>query len=250
MYRKKIKINLLVHDLKSPLAVVETGIRTLLEKPEKHGPISENQQKILKRTLRNTQNAQSIVNDLLELGRAEAGIFLFQTVPLSALMLQMLFELFDLMDSDVSEDLKACTDLSSLKAVLSKSGIVLHLDERLWHHPYRLDEAKVKQILRNLLSNALKYRKTAVVITVDCKQDHLFLSVTDDGEGIPSAYHQKIFESYFQLESNNAGCVRGCGLGLAGVKVLVEDLGGKLALISEKGKGTQFAVELPLPGLA
>lgn len=247
MYHKKIKINLIVHDLKSPLAVVETGVRSLLEKPEKYGVLTESQQKILKRTLRNVRSAQALVNDVLELGKSEAGIVALKKIHLSDLMMQMLLELFDYVDGDISDNLRGCTDLTNLKAILKKSGIVLDLDERFWNRELLLDQTKIKQILRNLLNNALKYRKTSVELKIDIKENHLFLAVIDDGDGIPAAYHKKIFESYFQLESKAAGFVRGDGLGLAGVKVLVEDLGGKLSLISEKGKGTQFVVELPFP---
>jgi signal transduction histidine kinase len=67
-----------------------------------------------------------------------------------------------------------------------------------------------------------------------------------EGEGIPSAYHQKIFECYFQMDSERDHCVRGHGLGLAGVLILVEDLGGQLFLESDVGKGARFLVEVPL----
>ncbi|UCD32210.1 MAG: ATP-binding protein, partial [Desulfobacterales bacterium] len=103
-----------------------------------------------------------------------------------------------------------------------------------------------KQILRNLLSNALKFRKSLVEIGIDVKDDHLVLSVKDDGEGIPSEYHKKIFESYFYLESKEESVIRGSGLGLAGVMVLVEDLGGRLFLESAAGQGATFSVKVPL----
>ena len=64
--------------------------------------------------------------------------------------------------------------------------------------------------------------------------------------GIPSDYHKKIFESYFQLESNFKGVRRGFGVGLAGVLFLVEDMGGTLDLVSEVGEGAEFLVNLPL----
>jgi signal transduction histidine kinase len=128
-----------------------------------------------------------------------------------------------------------------------KTGLVLLIDEGLWSQEICLDEAKIRQILRNLLNNALKYRKSFVEVKVIEKNDHLVLSVKDDGEGIPSVFHTKIFESYFQLEAKNGTPIRGSGLGLAGVMILVEDLGGKLFLESEEGKGAEFSLELPLP---
>jgi signal transduction histidine kinase len=69
--------------------------------------------------------------------------------------------------------------------------------------------------------------------------------VKDDGEGIPADYHQRIFECYFQMDAKNSSCVRGHGLGLAGVQVLLEDMGGQLFLESDLGKGATFFVKIP-----
>ncbi|MEE8553794.1 MAG: sensor histidine kinase [Desulfobacterales bacterium] len=247
MDREKIKIDLLIHDLKVPLAIVESGITLLLEKPEKYGPLTAKQKKVLIRTLRNTKVTQTLVNDALELGKSREGIVNLTSFSLSNLFEETLIELFDLVDINTSERIKTCTELSELKEILSENGLALIIDEGLWSQDVCLDEAKIKQILRNLLNNALKYRKSIVEIKVDKKDDHLFLSVKDDGEGIPSVFHKKIFESYFQLEAKNGAPIRGSGLGLAGVLILVEDLGGKLFLESEEGEGADFSLELPLP---
>ena len=74
----------------------------------------------------------------------------------------------------------------------------------------------------------------------------LMISVCDDGQGIPSSYHQTIFECYFQMDQQKDYCVRGHGLGLAGVMVLVEDMGGELVLQSDLGKGAKFSVKVPI----
>ena len=85
-------------------------------------------------------------------------------------------------------------------------------------------------------------------LRIDRTNTAVVISVKDDGEGIPAAYHKKIFECYFQMDPDSKGScsVRGHGLGLAGVMVLVEDLGGKLFLDSDVGLGTRFLVKLPL----
>ena len=218
-----------------------------MQKPEKYGPLTAKQKKVLIRTLRNTRVTQALVNDALELGKSREGIVNLTSFSLSSLFKNTLIELFDLVDSNTSERIKACTELSELKEILAANGLVLIINEELWSQEVSLDEAKVKQILRNLVNNALKYRKNFVEMKVDKKDDHLFLSVKDDGEGIPPIFHKKIFESYFQLEAKNGAPIRGSGLGLAGVMILVEDLGGKLFLESEEGEGAEFSIELPLP---
>lgn len=246
MSRERIKIDILIHDLKVPLAVIEAGAASLLKRPEKYGPLTEKQKKVLIRVLRNTKATQMLVNDVLELGRSTEGIVSLTNFRVSNLIEQAFVELFDLTDSGASERIMNCTDLPLLRDVLKKQGVMLCIDEALWYQEVVLDEAKIKQILRNLLSNALKYRKSMVELEFDKKDDYLLFSVKDDGEGIPSAYHEKIFECYFQMDATNICSVRGHGLGLAGVMVLVEDMNGKLLLESEEGKGAKFLVELPL----
>jgi len=246
MDRKRIKIDLLIHDLKVPLAVVESGITLLLQRPEKYGSLTTKQEKVLNRILRNTRSTQVLVNDALELGKSREGIVKLTGFNFSKMFEETLIELFDLVDTNTSEKIKTCSDLAGLKEVLAENGLTIFIEEELWSRELCMDEVKIKQILRNLLNNALKYRKNHIEVEVDAKEDQLFLSVKDDGEGIPSAYHKKIFESYFYLESKDAGVIRGSGLGLAGVMVLVEDLGGRLFLESEEGEGAKFSVKLPL----
>jgi two-component system OmpR family sensor kinase len=246
MHREKIKMDLLIHDLKGPLAVIEAGISSLLTRQEKYGPLTEIQNKVLIRTLRNTKVVQTLVNDALELGRSREGVVNVTCSSISNVIEQSLVEIFDLIDRDTSERIKICSDLPRLREALEESGIMLFIDADLWCQQVFLDEAKIKQILRNLLNNALKYRKSKVEVVVDRRNDHLLFSIKDDGEGIPQIYHKKIFESYFQLDVPNCHTVRGHGLGLAGVKVLVEDMGGELFLESDEGQGAKFLVKVPL----
>ena len=73
---RDLEIEFLVHELKGPMAVIETGLRTLLERAEKYGPLTPRQEKILKRSLRNSRKARAMLNGLLEIGRAGSGCFL------------------------------------------------------------------------------------------------------------------------------------------------------------------------------
>jgi two-component system OmpR family sensor kinase len=246
MHRKRIKIDLLIHDLKVPLAVIETGITSLLQRREKYGPLTEKQEKALMRALRNAKVIKTLVNDTLELGRSREGIVSLTTSKLSNLIEEALVEIFDLVDRNTSERIKMCTDLPRLRETLEEKGLILFIDGNLWCQKVCLDEAKIKQVLRNLLNNALKYRKSRVELEVDKNDVCLVFSIKDDGEGIPSIYHKKIFESYFQMDTTDSYTVRGHGLGLAGVMVLLEDMGGELFLESDEGKGAKFLVKVPL----
>ena len=246
MEREKISLQLLIHDLKVPLAVIEAGITSLLGKLDRYGPLTEKQEKVLLRTLRNTRVIQALVNDSLELERSKEGVINVTQLRVSDLIEGALVEIFDLVDHQTSDKIKICTGLEQLKGALQENGVTLTIDEGLWCRELSLDEAKIKQILRNLLNNALKYRKSRVELRIDKRHDCLHFSVKDDGEGIPSTHHKKIFQSYFQMAPTASYSVRGHGLGLAGVMVLVEDMGGELRLESDEGKGAEFMVKLPL----
>jgi signal transduction histidine kinase len=249
MSRQRIKFDLLIHDLKVPLAVMEAGIVSLLQREDKYGTLTEKQKKVLNRVLRNTKVTQTLVNDALEVGRSTEGMINKNRLAVSYFMNQSLIELFDLTDCDSTERIKECKDLVAIQGLLSEKGIALEIDKSLWGKEVVLDERKVGQILRNLLNNALKYRKERVRISIEERNGCLLLSVSDDGQGIPACYHENIFKCYFQMDQDRDHCVRGHGLGLAGVMVLVEDMGGELILESDQGKGANFVVKIPLGGL-
>ncbi len=245
--QKRIKIDLLVHDIKSPLAVIETGISLLIRDRSKCGPLTEKQEKILIRTLRNTRVARDLVESVMELGMAREGVFRYVDCTISELVLSVLREIFDLVDVDTTEKINDCDGLFTLRDLLKQKGILISVDEGLWSQQIRLDELKVKQIIRNLLNNAMKYRKTLVEIEFIHEGRFLHISVRDDGKGIGIMHHKRIFESYFQVDDVDKYGFRSHGLGLAGVMVLIEDMGGELFLESDEGKGTKFIVKVPLP---
>ena len=246
MRRERIKLDLLIHDLKVPLAVIEAGLTSMMNRQEKYGPITDKQERVFKRALRNTKVLKTLVSDALELGRSEEGIVYFSNFRLADLVVEALVEILDLTDAGMSERLKKCKNLDHLKETLNQKGLVISIEETLWKQELCQDETKIKQILRNLLNNALKYRRSRVELSASCREGFVILSVEDDGAGIPAAYHKRIFDCYFQLDASNTCSVRGHGLGLAGVMVLVEDLGGEMQLVSDEGQGAKFLVKIPL----
>jgi signal transduction histidine kinase len=246
MHRGKLKAELLYHDLKGPLSVIKTGITSLLNKKERYGALTAQQEKVLQRVLRNSHIAQSLVDDTLEIGRSEAGITTVKHIKLSALISEILLEISDLTNIALSTKILPGQPLEQLKKTLKAEGISLSMNQNIWDKEFSVDEIKVKQILRNLLLNALKYKNNFVALEVAETKGDLFFSVMDDGKGIPPEYHAKIFKKYFQLDDAEKMEVRGHGLGLAGVQILVEDMGGKLSLESEVEKGAKFMVHIPI----
>lgn len=246
MNKKRLKTELLIHDLKNPLAVIEVGISSLIQKGEKYGPLTDKHLKVLHRTLRNTKLAKSLVNDILEVGRSSEGVIKKKKFPVQEFVKKPLMVIFDLNDSDTAEKIRKSTSLLEIKETLKTKGITLEIDQDMWARELFLDGRKLRQIFRNLLSNALKYRLKEIEIEIKEEDGCFFVSVSDDGEGISKAYHEKIFECYFQLDGEQNHCIRGHGLGLAGALMLVEDMGGRLILDSDEGQGTKFSFFIPV----
>jgi signal transduction histidine kinase len=248
MDHTKIKLDLLIHDLKAPLAIIEAGVEALIKYPDKYGPLSPLQHKVLRRIRRNSKAARHRVNDILEIGRSRKGIIYREKIPLAAVIGQTLVEINDLMDMTHCQKLKQGLPLRDLQEILQELSISLEVDAEDWYRVFYLDAPKTVQIMRNLLSNAIKYRKRQVILAVtsDLQGKMLTFSVRDDGAGIPKDFHQKIFEEYFQMDPEGSFPVRGHGIGLAGVLVLVEELAGQLLLESDSGQGANFIVHLPV----
>ncbi len=241
-----IKTEILIHDLKVPISVIDAGAKSLLNRQDSYGPLTDKQIKVLKRIIRNTLTTQRLVNDVLELGRSREGVMITSNFPVSALVTSVLMEIFDFSDPGVAEVIRKIKTYGELEQVVRASGTRLSFDSKVWKTIVHLDEAKVRQILRNLITNAFKHRFSFVEISGSIEGKKLILKVKDDGRGIPSADHRKIFEIYFTTGSSIESAIRSHGLGLAGVMVLLKDMGGALILNSDNGKGAEFIVTIPI----
>lgn len=241
-----IKTEILIHDLKVPISVIDAGAKSLLNRQESYGPLTEKQIKVLKRIIRNTLATQRLVNDVLELGRSREGVMILSDFPISSLVTGVLMEIFDFVDPDVAEVIRKARDYRELEQAIQPNNTRLSFDPAVWKAKVRLDEVKVRQILRNLAINAFKHRASVVDISGRIVEKQLILNVSDDGRGIPPADHQRIFETYFTRGSSIDSAIKSHGLGLAGVMVLLRDMGGSLTLNSDDGKGAEFIVTIPL----
>ena len=246
MNKNRIKTEILVHDLKNPIAVIEASVDSLIRKADRENSLTDHQIKVLSRILRNSKIAMSLVNDILEVGRSNEGIFNKDRFKCYEYIIFPFMEIFDLVDPETAEKISRADSLAGFVEILENHNIRFNMDEFAWTEELYLDIRKVRQVLRNLLSNAMKYRKNEIVLDVSLDSMSFVISIMDDGKGIEKEYQKKIFEKYFQLGDERDCCIRGHGLGLAGALVLVEDMGGKMTLESEKDKGARFTVRLPL----
>jgi signal transduction histidine kinase len=214
------------HELRTPLnAILGYAAMTL---QGVSGELSAPQRRNLSRIDANARHLLTLINEILDITRIEAGRMPIQVVA---------FNLPDLV-REVTTELEPIIAKSEL-AVVSKVPADL---------PMRTDRQKVKQILVNLLSNALKFtQKGSVTIKSQMvSRQTIAISVTDTGIGIPKVDQTRIFEDFRQVDSSPRRAYGGTGLGLSICRRLTQMLRGSLKVESRLGHGSTFTLTLPV----
>ncbi|MDN5362062.1 MAG: hypothetical protein PWP70_1109 [Moorella sp. (in: firmicutes)] len=224
------------HELRTPLNAI-IGFAQVLQK-QYYGPLSEKQSKYVDYILTSGQHLLSLINDVLDLSKIEAGKLELEPATLSLKKL--------LANSMIMVKEKAARHRLELELQVDPAIPELTADER-----------KVKQIVFNLLSNAVKFTPDGGRITVRARllaggpapgeKDMVEISVADTGIGIAPEDQEKIFEAFVQADGSYTRQYEGTGLGLALVRRLVELHGGKVWVESAgPGQGSTFYFTLPL----
>lgn len=216
------------HELRTPL----TGILGMSEalQMQVYGALNERQSRSVRTIAESGQHLLSLINDILDLSRIEAGKMELQTdiVVVSSVI------------QSVSEMVRRAAESKHL--TLS----VLH-DDRV--RTMRADPRRLKQVLANLLSNAVKFTPDGGSVIVEVKGDpenaRVSFSCTDTGIGIVPADIPRLFQPFVQLDSRLSREYQGSGLGLSLVQRIVELHGGSVQVESEPGRGSVFTVILP-----
>jgi signal transduction histidine kinase/DNA-binding response OmpR family regulator len=215
------------HEFRTPLNSIVSLARLLMDRMD--GDLSAEQMKQVRYIESSARDLQEMVNDLLDLAKVEAGKIRIRSKR---------FEVQELFSA-----LKGM--LKPLLADNSSVDLVFVDTDEL--EPMHTDEGKVSQILRNLISNALKFTpkgQVRVSANVTEGRDVLF-TVADTGIGIAAQHYETIFTEFSQLENPLQEKHRGTGLGLPLCRNLALLLGGKIWLESELGKGSTFFVRIP-----
>jgi signal transduction histidine kinase/ActR/RegA family two-component response regulator len=215
------------HEFRTPLISILGISRVLQDRLD--GDLSPEQQKQVGFIHKAAHETLEMVNDLLDLAKVESGKTSIQ------------FRKFEICDLFVA--LKGM-----MKPLLTNPKVQFIIEDASKLPPLCSDESKVAQILRNLISNAIKFTAEGEV-RLSAKtgpNDTILFEVQDTGIGILPENQSKIFQEYFQIDSPAQRSVKGTGLGLTVVKNFTELLGGHIDIQSELNQGTKFTITLPI----
>lgn len=220
-------VNTVSHDLRSPL----TAILGYVELIGRAGPISTQQRDFINRIQVSVHNITLLINDLLELGRIEAGFDARkENLPIGTVIQ---FTIDGLREQLALKEQRLILNIPAEQSMVL--GNAVHL----------------RQMMNNLVSNASKFTPKGGQIQVNCRLEasQIILQVIDNGPGIPPADQPYVFDKFYR-GSNIGYDIPGTGLGLAIVKSIVEDHQGRIWVESALGHGTNFTIVLPVADLA
>lgn len=217
-------ISLLAHELRTPLTSTRESLSLLLD--EIPGRINQEQREFLSLAKEDIERLSRLVKDVSDLTRMEEGDLTCEPEGL-----------------DIGKVIKDC--ILSMKPLGAKKGLALEgrVPEDL--PKAYADKDRMKQVLINLIDNAIKFSPPAGKISLEVvnSEDGLRISVADQGKGIGEEERKKIFDKFYQVKGK--GPEGGIGLGLSIVKGLIEVQGGEVWVESQPGKGTKFIFTLP-----
>lgn len=212
------------HDLRNPITSIK-GFNVLIQKA---GPLNENQTEFIGRIQHAVENMEELVENMLDLSKMDMG-----AGPKHEMM-------------DLSPMLWALADEFQPLAQSKKQLLVLgHTQASSW---VKGDVLKIRQALRNLIGNAIKYTPVGgvIMLSLEQKDGMVCIQIQDTGFGIPAADLPHIFDRFYRVRDNGHDDIEGNGLGLAIVKSIAEEHGGRVTVESEVGKGSQFTFSIPL----
>lgn len=213
------------HELRTPLASIKGFTSTLLQPDVKWS--EDEQRDFLQSIDQEADRLTRLINDLLDISRLEAGALTLEKCNC---------QISEILDS-VSSRLANLTEHHQL-GVRVPSGL----------SSVFVDEARIGQVLTNLVENATKYSREGRPITIEAQlaDDRIIVSVADRGVGIPLELLDRVFDRFYQTESIVTGRKRGTGLGLSICRGIVEAHGGKIWVESKVGEGSRFSFSLPI----
>ena len=220
-------ISIVSHELRTPLSAIKGFLSMVIKKD--FGDLNEKQSHFLSRVYQSNQRLINLVEDLLNVSYIESGKIKLTPKPL--VVEQLITEV-----------------VNELATKGFEKQIMLKINRRNKLPLVLADENRLRQILTNMIDNAIKYSLPKSEVTIDFKVqgDELITSVTDQGVGITSGQIDRIFQKFGRVYNPMSLQAGGSGLGLYIVKNLVEAHGGKIWVTSREGRGSKFSFTLPI----
>lgn len=226
--QKNELLGMAAHDLRNPLSVI-TGYAAILERGLA-GELPNKSQALVENIHSTSKEMQVLLEDLLSVSQIESGHLHLNLQPANPR------QLFD-----------GCIQLQTFQATAKEITLQSRV-EGVIPAQLPLDSSKMKQAFTNLLSNAIKFSQphTAIEASLFVRSEMLVWEVTDHGPGIPAGELSKLFQPFQRTSVRATGGERSTGLGLAITKRIMEGHGGGIAVDTQVGRGTTFALEVPL----
>lgn len=220
-------ISTVSHELRTPLTSISGALALLASATL--GELPEKARQMVEIANKNSHRLTRLINNLLDMEKLADGRMHLE------MQVQPLMPLVE-------------HALESVLVLATQSGISCRLAEQADHVQVRADGLRVQQILVNFLANAIKFspRGSAVEIAVICRKGAVRVEVSDQGPGIPQAFHARLFQRFSQADAADSRQADGAGLGLAISKEIAESMGATVGFRSEEGKGACFHLELPI----
>jgi two-component system, OmpR family, phosphate regulon sensor histidine kinase PhoR len=213
------------HELRTPIFAIQLSLETLLDGAVNDENVNKD---FLKRALNQTSRLTELVDDLIEISRLETGMKISKRY----------FEVNNFIFNVVSE----------LSGLSKKRKVEIKIESEVSDKTRAFgDEERLKQVIINLIDNAIKYTNDEGEIKIGIKKDenNVFISVSDNGVGIPKDDLPRIFERFYRVDKTRSRDMGGSGLGLSIVKHILELHKSTIKVESEEGKGTRFEFNLP-----
>lgn len=214
------------HELRTPVTAIRGYISMILEGTA--GAVPEIVRKYLDTVWEANERLVRLVNDILEIARSEAG--------------RIKIEVFAI---DIRESVKSVFE--EVRPLADEKKIALSYDRPADLALVLADTARLKEVIVNLVSNAIKYNREGgrVEISHDFEPGFVLTHVADNGIGMSAEDQKRMFEKFFRADSARVQQITGTGLGLFITKELIEKMGGVIWMKSEEGKGSRFSFKLP-----
>lgn len=218
-------LNIVSHELKTPLTAMFAYLDILKDLGTN---LTEDEKKSINAIRRNSDQLKSLINNILEISRIEAGKF-------------------ELINSEINPIEKIGTIVENLKPLAENKGLALKTNVDKKTPKMITDEQRFEEIFNNLISNAIKFtEKGSIVVSAKAQREVVLFSVADTGVGMLPEKMENLFNKFYQVDASISRRYGGTGLGLSITKQLIELQGGKIWVESEVDKGTTFFFTLPI----